>query len=358
MQKENNKYKKIEPNILKNYLESRGSRTAQQKIANWFSDLWSNEELRKFTQKLWDKIPEDIPTPDYDRERIQGRVHHLIRLEETAATSQQHISIKLTKYITRIAAVLFIPLALFTLFNLKDLAEDKSSLATTEIISPLGARTNFILPDGSTGWLNGGSTLNFPSRFDKKIRMVRLSGEAFFDIRENSKMPFIVNTGDLKVRVCGTSFNVMSYPDDNTTEIILETGKVEIIGKDRFGRDKALGLLTPGERGVFVNGTEIFSTGLVDVDQYTAWKEGKLVLRDEPLKEVVKKMNRWYNVHIIIRDSRLENYAYHATFEDEKLDEVLKIFQQTSPIAIKELGREIHADGTYGKRTIEMYYRY
>ena len=115
-------------------------------------------------------------------------------------------------------------------------------------------------------------------------------------------------------------------------------------------------IMSPGVRGVFIKGTDIFNLNRVEADLYTSWKEGKLVLRNEPMDEVVKKMNRWYNVNIIIRDHRLESYVYRATFVDETLDEVLKIFQRTSPIVTKEMGREKLPDGTYGKRTIELYY--
>jgi transmembrane sensor len=113
--------------------------------------------------------------------------------------------------------------------------------------------------------------------------------------------------------------------------------------------------LASGERGVLLNGTSIFRIDNVDVYQYTAWKEGKLIFRNEYMSEVVKNLTRWYNVNIIIRDSQLEFYAYRATFMDEKLDEVLNIFQHTSPIRYKELGRNKDADGTFGKRTIELY---
>jgi len=79
-----------------------------------------------------------------------------------------------------------------------------------------------------------------------------------------------------------------------------------------------------------------------------------LVFRNEPMENVVKKMNRWYNVNIVIKDNRLKDYNYTATFSDEKLDEVLKIFQHTSPIIVEAVGREMEPDGTYSKRTIEL----
>ena len=357
MQQGKDKSKQIDSNFLKSYLEGKGSREEQLKIAGWFADIWANEELRKITRDRWYNIPEDIKIPGFDQERIQDRIHHILRLEEAASNNRDRVKIKLIRMITRVAAILFIPLALYALFNWRGTFNGEQAIASAEIHSPRGARTSFILPDGSAGWLNGGSTLSFPSKFTNKNRTVELNGEAYFNILENKEKPFVVATHGLKVKAFGTSFNIMAYPEENTVEVTLETGEIEVYSEDEIGREKSLGIMTPGKRGVLLKGTSFYKMDSVNVDQYTSWKEGKLVLRNDPMTQVVRKMNRWYNVNIIIRDSRLETYTYRATFMDEKLDEVLKIFQHTSPIVFKEIGREKHPDGTYGKRTIEMYYR-
>ena len=356
MQQGKDKSKQIDPNFVKSYLDGKGSREEQLKIDEWFADLWANEELRKVTHERWDNIPADIKVPGYDQERIQDRIHHIIRLEEVAEHDRDRAKIKLIRLITRVAAILFIPLALYTLFNWKGTFKGEHVTASAEIHSPRGARTSFLLPDGSTGWLNGGSTLSFPTKFTNKNRTIQLNGEAYFDVLKNPEKPFVVVTDELNVKVFGTSFNIMAYPEEKTVEVTLETGEIEVFGEDGFGREKSIGIMTPGKRGVLMKGTSFYKMDTVDVYQYTSWKEGKLVFRNEPMTQVIRRLNRWYNVNIIIRDSRLETYTYRATFMDEKLDEVLKIFQRTSPIVFNEIGREKHPDGTYGKRTIEMYY--
>ncbi len=347
---------KIDTGLLHRYLEGTDGNKEQQQIDEWFSDLYANEELKKFSENIWNDLPTDISLPGYDEDRMHDRIHHILRLEEAAALQKEREKARLVMIITKIAAALFIPLALFTMFNWKGNIEGEQAVSRAEIFSPFGARTSFILPDGSTGWLNGGSSLNFPIQFRGKSRTVELMGEAYFDVIINPEKPFIVVTDGMKVRVYGTSFNVKAYPDDRSTEITLETGEIEVFGEDGFGRGKSMGVMAPGERGVLSKATGIFIKDNVNVYQYTAWKEGKLVFRNEPMIQVVKNLNRWYNVNIIIRDSQLESYTYRATFVDEKLDEVLKIFQHTSPIVYKELGRKKHADGTFGKRTIELYY--
>ena len=255
---------------------------------------------------------------------------------------------------SRIAAVLFLPLALFSLLNWGGITKNSHSDSYAEIFSPHGARTSFVLPDGSAGWLNGGSRLKFQIKF--KERTVDLNGEGYFDVIKDPKNPFTVVADETRVKAYGTSFNVMAYSEDQITEITLETGIIEVFTMDEEEREESLNLMAPGENLVVENGTRNYLKEEVNVDKYTSWKEGKLVFRNEPMTRVVKKMNRWYNVDIVLKDSRLEHYVYRATFVDETLDEVLKIFERTSPISHKKLERERLPDGTYEKSTIHLYY--
>jgi ferric-dicitrate binding protein FerR (iron transport regulator) len=305
----------------------------------------------------WDSMPDTNESLiyAYDEERIHDRIHHILRLEEATYLRNANKWSKVIRFFTRAAAVLFIPLALFTVLYLKGAIADSPAVASADIYSPLGSRTSFELPDGSTGWLNGGSTLSFPSQFKGKTRTVKLTGEAYFDVISNPKKPFIVLASNMKVKAYGTSFNVMAYPDDMTMEVTLESGIVEISGKDQANNDKSLGFLAQGERAVIIPGTGYFKKDPVEIDLYTSWKDGKLVLRNEDMSQMVKKLNRWYNVSLVIKDSRLDTYNYRATFEDEILDEVLNILKRTSNIAFKDLGRNRYPDGTYGKRTIELF---
>jgi transmembrane sensor len=357
MSAEKNKFKYIDNRLLDRYLKEKESKKEQFLIEEWFLDLQANEELRKCSKMRWYGLPDTKETilPGYDEERIHDRIHHILRLEEAANLYKANKRTKVIRFFTRAAAVLFIPLALFTLLSWKGIIAESQSVARADIYSPLGSRTSFELPDGSTGWLNGGSTLTFPTHFKGKTRTVKLTGEAYFNVSSNPKKPFTVLTGDIKVKAYGTSFNVLAYPDDMSMEVTLESGIVEISKKDYANKDKSLGFLAPGEKAVLIPGTGYFKKDSVEIDLYTSWKDGKLVLRHEPMIQMVRKLNRWYNVNLVLKDSRLDTYNYRATFEDEVLDEVLNILKHTSNIAYKDLGRKRSPDGTYGKRTIELF---
>jgi len=354
--KEDRKLRYIDPHTVQHYLESKGSKKERKKIAEWFSDILANDELRKFTYNRWQTYSEDKKRHLYDEERIHDRIHHILRLEEATSLKKDRLKRTILKYTQRIAAVLILPLALFAILNLEGNLGSNQEQSNATIYAPPGARTNFTLPDGSEGWLNVGSYLSFPTKFSGKRRTVHLVGEAYFHIKRNQKKPFIVETEELRIKVLGTSFNLMAYPDEDDVEISLDEGKIEVLSESRTGADKSLGILNPGEIGRFWKESHLFRINSAETSSYSSWKEGKLVIDNESMDQVVRKLNRWYNVEIILMDDRLKDFTYHATFVDEQLEEVLKIFSLTSPIVYEELEREKSADGTYKKRIIEFYY--
>ncbi|MDD4192936.1 MAG: DUF4974 domain-containing protein [Mangrovibacterium sp.] len=221
--------------------------------------------------------------------------------------------------------------------------------------APYGTRTEFHLPDGSTGHLNGGSTITYPVRFNDKIRNVKLTGEAFFRVVSNQRRPFIVSTERIDVKATGTSFDVMAYPDEETTEVTLLNGKVEVFSKKEHV-PASLGVLKPNESLIYDATSDFRKIVAGNSEENLSWIDGRLVFKYEPFVEVVRKINRWYNVSLEMKDTLLASYIYYGTFQNETLDEVLKLLQYTAPIQYKNLERKKKPDGTFEKRKIEIYY--
>ena len=111
-------------------------------------------------------------------------------------------------------------------------------------------------------------------------------------------------------------------------------------------------MLHPSERLVFEDG--IIKTSRADPLKYNAWTEGKLIFRDEPMKEVAKRIERWYNVKVILADKKLEKYSFHATFMDDNLEDVLYCLSLTSPIAYSIKKQELLPDSTYSKAIVTI----
>jgi ferric-dicitrate binding protein FerR (iron transport regulator) len=260
-------------------------------------------------------------------------------------------------FLVKAAAVLFIPL--LVLYVSRDNIRKNNTVSEvtySEIYSPMGSRTMFYLPDGSKGWLNGGSYLKYAEGFPGKTRDVILRGEAFFDVKTNPKKPFIVTGKNLDIVATGTSFNVLAREDEAETEIVLVEGKLDIY-RNTFKGQELITSSVPGELLHYLPQQTGSFIQKVDVDKYVSWTKGKLVFREDPFADVVKKINRWYNVNILIKDKILESYKYVATFQDETLDEVLKMLAVSAPISYRNLPRKQLADGTFEKRIIELYYK-
>lgn len=177
-----------------------------------------------------------------------------------------------------------------------------------QLIVPNGHQAHLTLSDGTKVWLNAGSKLIFPSIFETEKREVFVDGEAFFDVTKNPAKPFVVVTKGLNIQVFGTSFNVMAYPDEEIIETVLVSGKVQLERNDfsLFKKEKVM--LHPGQyAGLKKNGLKLVVKD-VDIESFISWKQGWYKLDKLPLSEVVIKLERYYNIKVIIKDKELESF--------------------------------------------------
>lgn len=344
--------KNTQANKLKQIIRAKNS---QELLEAMFESSKGMQDLYREAYQLWNELPEGTEVFDYDPERILDRVHHQIKLEEKVFLRKTTESERFLMIFSRVAAVLFIPLLLVSILMYDSISKNTATPSYSEIYVPAGTRTSFVLPDGTKGWLNSSSYLRFPNRFTGESRIVELSGEGFFKVEKGNSKPFIVKTNDINIKVHGTSFNVFAYPDGIVTEVVLEEGKVEIL-REEGKKTTSLCTLKPNEGFILDKKTGAKRIVQVDASGCTAWKDGKMVFRYETFKNVVEKLNRWYNADIVLKDTILESYVYYGTFQDETLDEVLKMIKMTAPISYRDYGRVQNPDGTFGKRKIELYY--
>jgi ferric-dicitrate binding protein FerR (iron transport regulator) len=250
------------------------------------------------------------------------------------------------------AAILLIPFLItgglvYNYLNFHSKSSTDQQVSST-IYAPLGARVSFNLPDGTHGMLNSDSRMTYTLPFNNN-RNIDLEGEAWFEVNHDKGHPFEISAGNSKVKVLGTSFNVSAYQSQNYIEVVLQKGKIEF--RDNKG-DKKVTLL-PSERLVFQNGN--ISKSVTDPEKYYAWTEGKLVFRSDPMAEVARRIERWYNVKVELANQELEKYSFRATFEDDKLEDVLRFLSMTSPINYKITPNELMSDGTYKKEVVTIY---
>jgi len=212
----------------------------------------------------------------------------------------------------------------------------------SEVSTRYGSKTKLVLPDSSVVWLNAGSRLTYNEQFGTSNRSTTLTGEAYFDVKK-STIPFTISANGLHIKVLGTAFNVKSYPNEKTTETSLIRGRVEVTHDKRPGE---VFILKPNEKLVIANEpaeeeetetavekaepkvllaalTHTIDNAIIE----TSWVNNKLVFQDESFEEVAKKMERWYDVHIDIKDEKIAQLHLNGTFENETVKQALAALQ-------------------------------
>jgi len=221
---------------------------------------------------------------------------------------------------------------------------NSSAKSSKTFLAAYGERKNIQLPDGSDVTLNAGSKIEILGNFGKSTRDVFLEGEAFFDVKHNEKLPFVVHTVAMDVKALGTAFNVKAYLDEKTTETSLIRGLVEITLKENNNRTM---LLYPNQKIKWehplakkaaakplasdnvnsVNKPDSLVKKLVVTDDgaisEVAWKDNKLVFENDLFVDIALLLERWYGVEIEFRDDAIRNYHFTGTFEKEDIHTIL-----------------------------------
>lgn len=198
---------------------------------------------------------------------------------------------------------------------------------TQELSVPAGQRAHIILPDGSKVWVNAGSTLSYPSVFDRE-RRVQLKGEAFFEVAKEST-PFIVSTGKVDIKALGTKFNVFNYPEERLSVALFE-GSVCIYNLNSQQNGV---ILQPNQLFTETNGR--FQVELMKED-FSIWKKGIYAFNKQKLKEILKKLELYYDVKFVIKDLSILEYEYTGKFRQrDGVMEVLRIIQKIHPFKIE-----------------------
>lgn len=335
---------------LEEYLKGQSNSDILDWITNVFSDGRHNEKLKKMLFNDWNDFKEIDNNTGEKIENILDKLHHSIYLNELKKRKKPLQKIR--RIYLKVAAILLLPALLTILiqFNTerKKVKETFNFKTDAVIYAPMGSRVAFSLPDGTSGMLNSGSYLSYSLPFTK-LRKILLSGEAWFEVISDPGNPFIISAGNSTIKATGTKFNLSAYPSDDYIELVLNEGRVEFIDDSTA----KLIILKPFERVVSKNG--VLKKTQVDPEKYQAWTEGKLVFKNDTMAEVVRRLERWYNIKITLADKELENYSFRATFQDDPIEEVLRFLALTSPIDYKINPRIIDQDGSYKKQEITIF---
>ncbi len=221
----------------------------------------------------------------------------------------------------RYAAVLVLFIAFsFLVYYMGTQSVKDEKLHYTSVVADNGQISKIVLPDSTVVWLNSGTTLTYNNNFSVDNRKLKLTGQAYLDVKRNIDLPLVVDCGELLVKVLGTRFDVSSYPDDANVNVILESGKVELRHTTR--KDFRY-QLKPGEIAQYNLAQKKINISDVEVAKFTSWKDGLLIFHNAKLADVVNKLQRKYGIEIIVENPELFESQLNAKFREESLEEIV-----------------------------------
>ncbi len=321
-----------------------------------FEETTPSDKMDKYFLSIWDKCHKY--NTDLNSEVLLQNIHKKLNIIPDNNTKTK-VSLRppnLLKY----AAIFTIAFILSWLVNNQFKRQSKTTgivdTGIHEIMVSLGSKSKVKLPDGSIVNLNSGSKLAYPAFFSDKNRQVNLEGEGYFEVNADSSRPFFVHTSDITIKVIGTSFNVKSYPESNTIETTLVSGSLEISDKAVGGRGiKELNnnlILKPNQKAVYIKNIDKLTLDdrkelkfessqmktpklslqdKIDIQPLTAWKDNKLIFKNEKFEDLAIKLERWYDVKIIIKAPELRKERFTGTFENETTEQVLNALMIAEP---------------------------
>lgn len=331
----------IDKRHIENIFGQRFSLRDHRILNEYFESDQLNEETKLVLKYQWEQFEID-PQMSVDLDNVFYKLYYTINQNSSASTKR-----KILLRFTQIAAVLIIGLFLATGIYFLNSYNQREISQSIEFKSQTGFRNQFKLPDGTTGWLGYGSDLRYYVD-EKNQRIVDLDGLAYFNVYHDKNHPFIVKTPTkLAVRDLGTKFNVSAYLADHSCEVVVEQGRVSL-----SLQDKKIGQMVPNERVEYNAVNSSFKKSKVDVADYLAWKDGRLIIKNIPLKEACAKLSRFYNVNFELQAKGLNDQKVRLVLENEKLEDALSLLKMIVPVKYEVKDREIQDDNSYSKRII------
>ncbi len=293
-------------------------------LAGWRNSSKENEQQFVEIQKMWQMLSVSSRDETFDEQRAYRLFKERITAEAGVARRKPMARNQLFKRIIRYAAVL-VPIAVLSYFTYRYFmvasGYQEMPLLMSEVSVPNGSKTQMKLQDGTVVWLNAGSRIQYDSDFAKANRVLSLSGEAYFEVARDKHIPFIVNVGDLKIKVLGTRFNVNAYEENDGVNVSLLQGSVEM---DTEKGD--IFVLKPGDVACYntVTGETAISTNAMK--NTLAWVSNILVFSGETFEQIVHTLERNFDVKVNIHNEQIKTRRFAGDFtNNETIEQIFTV---------------------------------
>ena len=293
--------------IIQKYLQGITSEEENQLLLQWIEQSPENKK-RLFAEKdIWDVLNYHSNLKNYETE-IESE---LLKIRLSSHKSDSQVG---WKQILRMAAILVVTFGLGWASRFITLTGNQpvANVSMQDVFVPKGQINQIFLADGTRIWMNSETRLTAPSVFATKERVVKLSGEAFFEVAKDKNRPFKVEVNGQQIEVLGTSFNVRAYENSNKIETTLQTGRIKL------STGNQITVLHPGEQSLFDRTNQQLVVSKVDPVTFSSWKDGRYEFQDEDLLEVFKVVERWYDVEIVADKSYFKGMHFSGVIKRNK----------------------------------------
>ncbi len=323
--------------LLRKYVKDQCSEQELRTLLQWLKSSDHHIGFDWVVQPLWDAIDKDMPRPDEEGENeLRQEVSSLLSEIRQQKTSDSKVRSKnRLNGFYRVAAILILALSV-TLGALKVLDRPQSVVTYVEKMSAKGETKSLLLADGTKVILNSDTKLIIPSNFNKEERIIELEGEGFFDVTPDPDKPFIIKSGETRVKVLGTSFDFKSYKEDEFIKLTVSTGKVRV---NMIDQDLQLAV-SPNEHLSISKIDGNVRKESIEENNYIKWIHGSLYFNKEPIREVLKTINRTYNRKVILQCENCD-YRITGTHDNKSIEAVIEAICFTTGLRSKREGGNI-----------------
>jgi len=332
-------------NLIVSYLGGKASKDEILMLESWIHESDENKKYFRLAKNLWEASVELPISTDKALTKVLKEINSGNR------------GFTLWQILQRVAAILFIPLliSMLWLYPVKNFKNTNSNITYNKVVAAFGTFSILELPDGSKVWLNSGASLRYPDKFSNDNRIVYLVGEAYFEVHSDESVPFLVSTPYFTVKATGTKFNVRAEKNFRTPSVTLVEGKVAVRKTNSEKGNSLITYLQPNQHMTYDTLSGHIKIQNEETYKHFAWKDGKLVFRNDNIIEVARRISLQYNVDIEIKGDEIKKYRYRATFENEPLGELLRLLKISSQIDYSEVKPKALPDGTFSRRKIIIY---
>ncbi|WP_175628657.1 FecR family protein [Bacteroides acidifaciens] len=317
------------------YLTNSLTPEEMQSLQEWLNVSEENRKYFSDMQEVWIAASDETDDRSFNKERA-----YQLFLKQIEATTRQAINkrkaFQLHPWMYAAAMIIIVFICGTIAFQIGK-SVIRNQLTQISIEAPYGSKTKLYLPDGTLVWLNAGSKMSYAQDFGINERALNLTGEAYFEVTKNKHIPFKVHTDELDVKVLGTKFNFRNYQDDLEAKVCLLEGKVALSTQQKET------ILHPDQQALLDKKTGKLLISSTKAAYSAEWTNDRLYFDEALLPDIVKELERSYNIKITIADAALNSVRFYGNFRrrEQSIREIMDVLSSTDKMTYTIEGKNI-----------------